>query len=59
VQEAVALSGVAGKTSHITMASYKSFGDPFQHERRTASTTLASVAATPALNRLKPELDWI
>ena len=32
VQEALALSGVAGKTSHITMATYKKFGDPFQHE---------------------------
>ena len=45
VQEALALSGVAGKTSHITMATYKSFGDPFQHEPRTASTTLAHLHA--------------
>ena len=45
VQEALALSGVAGKTSHITMATYKSFGDPFQHEPRTASTTLACLHA--------------
>ena len=27
--EAAMLSGVAGKTSHLTMASYKEFGDPF------------------------------
>src|ERR1700733_9866789 len=40
VQEALALLGVAGKTSHITMASYKKFGDPFQHEPRMALTTL-------------------
>ena len=45
VAEAVVLSGVAGKTSHITMASYKQFGDPFQHEPRTASTTLAQLDA--------------
>jgi hypothetical protein len=45
VQEALALSGVAGKTSHVTMASYKKFGDPFQHEPRTASTTLARLHA--------------
>ena len=45
VQEALALSGVAGKTSHVTEANYKSFGDPFQHEPRTASTTLARLHA--------------
>jgi Plavaka transposase len=38
--EAAALSGVGGKTSHLTLASYKEFGDPFQHPPRTASTTL-------------------
>ena len=45
VQEALALSGVAGKMSHITMATYKHFGDPFQHELRMASTTLARLHA--------------
>ena len=45
VQEALALSGVAGKTSHITMASYKNFGDSFQHEPRMASTTLTHLHA--------------
>ena len=45
VAEAVVLSGVAGKTSHLTMATYKQFGDPFQHEPRTASTTLAQLDA--------------
>ncbi|KAF9455194.1 hypothetical protein BDZ94DRAFT_1129282, partial [Collybia nuda] len=39
-QEALALSGVAGKTSHLTLASYKQFGDPFRHQPRTASKTL-------------------
>ena len=45
MQEALALSGVAGKTSHITMATYKKFGDLFQHEPRTASTTLVCLHA--------------
>jgi hypothetical protein len=45
VQAALSLSGVAGKTSHLTMATYKQFGDPFQHEPRTASTTLAQLHA--------------
>jgi hypothetical protein len=45
VQEALALSGVGGKTSHITMATYKKFGDPFRHEPRMASTTLARLHA--------------
>lgn len=27
--EAAALTGVAGKTSHLTMATFKEFGDPF------------------------------
>ena len=40
VQEALALLGIAGKMSHITMATYKKFGDPFQHEPQTALTTL-------------------
>jgi hypothetical protein len=41
--ESAMLSGVAGKTSSVTMASYKQFGDPFQHEPRTASTTIAQL----------------
>lgn len=45
VQEALVLSGIIGKTSHITMATYKKFGDPFQHEPRMASTTLAHLHA--------------
>jgi hypothetical protein len=42
--EAVMLAGVAGKTSHLTMADYRGFGDPVRHEPRTASTTLAQLA---------------
>ena len=38
--EAAMLSGVGGKTSPVTMASHKQFGDAYRHEPRTASTTL-------------------
>src|SRR6202789_1942847 len=43
--EAAMLACVAGKTSHLTMADYRGFGDPTRHEPRTASTTLAQLAA--------------
>src|SRR3984885_5059663 len=43
--ESALLSGVGGKTSSVTMAFYRQFGDPFQHEPRTASTTLAQLHA--------------
>jgi hypothetical protein len=45
VQEAVALAGIAGKTSHLTMADYKKIGNPFQHAPQTASTTLTQLRA--------------
>jgi Plavaka transposase len=45
VQEALLLAAVAGKTSHLTMATYKQFGDPFRHDPRTTSTTLAQLHA--------------
>lgn len=41
--EAALLSTVGGKTSHVTMVMYKHFGDGFQHEPRTRSTTLAQL----------------
>ena len=41
--EATMLAGVAGKTSHLTMADYRKFGDPMRQEPRTASTTLAQL----------------
>ena len=41
--EAAALAGVAGKTSHLTMASFKEFGDPFQHPPQLAADILASL----------------
>ncbi|KAF9459936.1 hypothetical protein BDZ94DRAFT_1311985 [Collybia nuda] len=43
--ESAVLSGVAGKTSSVTMASFTQFGDSFCHEPRTGSTTLAQLAA--------------
>ena len=39
-QEAVVLAGVAGKTSHLTTATYKEFGDAFKHLPCTALMTL-------------------
>ena len=42
--EAAALTGVAGKTSHLTMASFREFGDPFRHPPRMAADILASLS---------------
>jgi Plavaka transposase len=42
--EAAMVACVGGKTSPVTMAMYKQFGDNFRHEPRTASTTLAQLA---------------
>ena len=39
------LARVAGKTSHLTLASYKQFGDPIQHQPCTASITLSQCHA--------------
>lgn len=43
--ESTLIAGVGGggKTSSVTMASYEQFGDPFRHEPRSASTTLAQL----------------
>jgi hypothetical protein len=43
--EATLIACVAGKTSHLMMADYRTFGDSTRHEPRTASTTLAQLAA--------------
>ena len=43
--EAVVIAGVAGKTSPVTTASYKQFGDAFLHPPRTAALTLSQLAA--------------
>ncbi|KIM56463.1 hypothetical protein SCLCIDRAFT_132617, partial [Scleroderma citrinum Foug A] len=42
--EAAMLATVGGKTSSVTMAMYKQFGVPFQHEPCTASMTLAQLS---------------
>lgn len=42
--EAAMVACVGGKTSPVTMAMYKQFGDPFRHEPRTATTTLAQLS---------------
>ncbi|KIM55110.1 hypothetical protein SCLCIDRAFT_30621 [Scleroderma citrinum Foug A] len=42
--EAAMLATVGGKTSLVTMAMYKQFGDPFQHKPHTASMTLAQLS---------------
>ena len=41
--EALLYAGIGGKTSPITIATYKQFGNPFQHKPQTASTTLAQL----------------
>jgi hypothetical protein len=41
--ESTLIAGVAGRTSSVTLASYKQLGDDFRHEPRTASTTLAQL----------------
>jgi len=43
--ESALIAGVGGKTSSVTMAFYKQFGDNFRHEARTASTTIAQLMA--------------
>jgi hypothetical protein len=41
--ETMMLTCVGGKTSPVTMAMYKQFGDPFCHEPRAGSTTIAQL----------------
>jgi len=43
--ESALISGVAGKTSSVTTASYKEFGDNFQHPPRTANFTIEQLKA--------------
>jgi hypothetical protein len=47
-QEAILLSCVGGKTSPLTMAMFKQFGDPFRHEPRTAFRTLTQLQSVTA-----------
>jgi len=46
--ESALLAGIAGKTSSVTMAMYKHFGNNFWHEPHTASRTLAQLQAIEA-----------
>ena len=41
--EAAVIAGVRGKTSHLTLASHKRFGDNFQHPTRLATLTLSQI----------------
>jgi hypothetical protein len=41
--EAAALTGVAGKTSHLTTATFREFGDSFRHPSRMADDILVSL----------------
>ncbi|KAG1899327.1 uncharacterized protein F5891DRAFT_953870, partial [Suillus fuscotomentosus] len=41
--EAMMLAAVGGKTSPVTTAMYKQFGDPFRHEPHTRATTLSQL----------------
>ena len=41
--EAAAIAGVGGKTSHLTLASHKTYGDDFHHPACLGSLTLAQI----------------
>lgn len=41
--EAALIAGVGGKTSHVTLAWHKSFGDHFRHPTRLGSLTLTQI----------------
>jgi hypothetical protein len=53
--EAMLVSVVRGKTSPITMASHKQFGDPFQHPPRTAAITKQQLQSIERLAALLKE----
>ena len=41
--EAAVIAGVGGRTSHLTLASHKTFGDHFRHPTRLGSLTLTQI----------------
>ena len=41
--EAAVITGVGGRTSHLMLASHKTFGDHFRHPTRLGSLTLAQI----------------
>ncbi|KAF8442866.1 hypothetical protein L210DRAFT_3502812 [Boletus edulis BED1] len=53
--EAMLVSVVRGKTSPITMASHKQFGDPFRHPPRTAAVTKQQLQSIERLAALLKE----
>ena len=42
--EAAAVARVGGQTSHLTLASYKTFGDHFRHPTQLGSVTLSQIS---------------
>jgi Plavaka transposase len=46
--ESTLVAGVTGKTSSVTMALYKQFGDNFRHEPHTALTIITQLLAVKA-----------
>lgn len=46
--ESTLIAGVGGKTSSVTMAFYKQFGDNFRHEPRRGSTTIGQLQSLEA-----------
>ncbi|KAG1845211.1 hypothetical protein F4604DRAFT_1978525 [Suillus subluteus] len=58
--EAMMLAAVGRKTSPVTMAMYKQFGDPFHHEPSTRATTLSQLTQKFHLNGVNAPfwLDW-
>ncbi|KAF7325714.1 RPN1-RPN2-N domain-containing protein [Mycena kentingensis (nom. inval.)] len=51
--EAADLSGVKGKTSHLTMASHKTFGDAVRQPERTGASTWEAICSVTA--RVSPD----
>ncbi|KAK7042241.1 hypothetical protein R3P38DRAFT_2512149 [Favolaschia claudopus] len=46
--EAADLACVMGKTSHLTMASHKTFGDSFRHPERTGASIISQIQSVNA-----------
>ncbi|KAG1837762.1 hypothetical protein F4604DRAFT_1942034 [Suillus subluteus] len=59
--EAMMVATIGGKTSPVTMAMFKQFGDPFQHKPRAGSMTLTQITAKFRLNGVDKPFwqDWL
>ena len=53
--EAATIAAVTGKTSHLTTALYKQFGDPYCHPPHTASATLSQLASIIESQGVSPD----